>query len=73
MAKKKTVDQLSYEEAFAELEAIVVELEQGEASLDQALEQFERGQALAVRCGHLLEQAQLRLTQLSQSGLDETE
>jgi exodeoxyribonuclease VII small subunit len=73
MAKKNTIDEMSYEDAFAELEAIVLALEQGDASLDKALEQFERGQELAAHCGQLLEQAQLRLTRLSSEGLDGTE
>ncbi len=64
--KKETKDpqDLSYEEAFGELEQIVESLESGELPLEQALAEFERGQALAKRCAQLLDQAELKLTQL---------
>jgi len=68
-ASKKTekpVQELSYEEALAELEEIVSMLE-GDASrnrLDDAIKLFERGQALAVRCGVLLEAAELKVKQV---------
>jgi len=69
MAKKKDVQDLSYEEAFEELQAVVDELEAGKLALQDSLALFERGQALSARCGGLLEQAELRLTELT-SGPD---
>ncbi|MFW5713823.1 MAG: exodeoxyribonuclease VII small subunit [Brevefilum sp.] len=33
--------------------------------LEKALQRFERGQALAKRCGQLLEEAELKVQQLS--------
>ncbi len=42
MTKKKT-DFSHFEQSIAELEQIVQQLEQGDLSLDQALQQFERG------------------------------
>jgi exodeoxyribonuclease VII small subunit len=68
-ASKKTekpVQELSYEEALAELEEIVSMLE-GDASrnrLEDAIKLFERGQALAGRCGVLLEAAELKVKQV---------
>ncbi len=70
MAKVKPADQLSYEEAFEELESIVELLQTADLPLEQALSQFERGQALSARCNELLEEAQLKLRQLVP---DETE
>lgn len=67
------VEQLSYEQAFAELEAIVAALETEEHSLEQALALFERGQALARYCAHLLDQADLKVQQLSGEDLTEME
>ena len=64
-AKPKAPDDLSYEDAFDELEGLVEALESGELKLEEALAVFERGQALAARCSELLEKAQLRLTQLA--------
>lgn len=64
MAKKKAVSQLSYEDAFQELDAIVMQLEGGELPLEEALKLFERGQKLATRCNVLLEKAELKLRKL---------
>jgi exodeoxyribonuclease VII small subunit len=64
MAKKKAVSQLSYEDAFQELDAIVMQLEGGELPLEEALKLFERGQKLASRCNMLLEKAELKLRKL---------
>lgn len=63
---------LSYEKAYAELETIVYELETDSKTLEEALVLFERGQALAQHCAQLLDQAELRVRQLSgQSEPDE--
>ena len=52
------------EEALAELEQTVEALESEQNPLDDAMKLFERGQALAVRCGVLLEAAQLKVQKL---------
>jgi exodeoxyribonuclease VII small subunit len=59
------VDEMSFEQAYEELERIVHQLEEGQLSLDDSLALFERGQALAARCGALLEAAELRIRQLA--------
>ncbi len=64
MAKPKPPEELSYEQAFQELEATVHKLEAGEIPLEESLALFERGQALAARCSELLDQAELKLRQL---------
>jgi exodeoxyribonuclease VII small subunit len=68
MAKSKTttksVEELSYEEALAELEQVVSALENEQSQLEEAIKLFERGQALAVRCGVLLEAAELKVKQV---------
>ena len=58
-------DELTFEQAFKELEAIVRQLEEGQLALDDALALFERGQALAARCGTLLDNAELKVKQLA--------
>jgi exodeoxyribonuclease VII small subunit len=65
-SKEKAIGDLSYEDAYNELEAIVEQLETGELPLEKSLTLFERGQALSVRCGELLEQAELKLRQLTE-------
>ena len=47
-----------FEGALAELETIVDRLEQGELSLDESLQQFERGVQLTRQCQSALKQAE---------------
>jgi exodeoxyribonuclease VII small subunit len=65
-AKKseKPVEELSYEEALAELESIVGSLEGEQSPLEDSMKLFERGQALVTHCGALLESAQLKVQKL---------
>ncbi len=61
---KDSAAAVTFEAAKAELEAIVQQLEEGQLPLDEALKLFERGQALATRCGALLAEAELKIKQL---------
>lgn len=65
---EKNIEELSYEQSFAELEKIVGQLEGDLANLDQALQLFERGQALAKHCAALLEKAELKVQELTDGG-----
>lgn len=62
------IENLSFEEAFKELEATVHRLEEGDLSLEESIALFERGQALARHCGQKLDQAELRVSQLVPAG-----
>jgi exodeoxyribonuclease VII small subunit len=61
---EKTIEELTYEEALVELEEIVSALEGEQNQLEEAIKLFERGQALAARCGMLLEAAELKVKQV---------
>ena len=61
---ERPTEELSYEEALAELEEIVTALEGEQNQLEEAIKLFERGQALAMRCGVLLEAAGLKVKQV---------
>jgi exodeoxyribonuclease VII small subunit len=67
MAKSanKPVEQLSYEDAYAELDGIVDALESGDQPLEAALSLFERGQMLSKHCTELLAKAELKVEELS--------
>ncbi len=65
------VEQLSFEQAFTELNSIVEALESGQHTLDEAVQLYERGQELARRCASLLDQAELKLQTLAGKQLDE--
>ena len=69
----KPVEELSYEEAFAELETIVNALEGEQNPLEEAMSLFERGQALARRCTELLEGAEIKVRKLSGDVLSDFE
>jgi exodeoxyribonuclease VII small subunit len=58
------IENLSFEEAFKELEETVRCLEEGDLTLDESIALFERGQALARHCGETLDRAELRVSQL---------
>ena len=50
-----------FETALAELEALVEKLEQGDLSLDESLQQFERGVQLTRSCQQALKQAEQKV------------
>jgi exodeoxyribonuclease VII small subunit len=66
---EKPVEELTYEEALAELETIVFALEDEQNPLEESMKLFERGQALAAQCGALLEAAQLKVQKLAGESL----
>ena len=62
---EKPVEELTYEDALAELEEIVSALEREQNPLEESIKLFERGQALAAHCGVLLEAAELKVKQVA--------
>ncbi len=59
---------LSFEVAYEELEAIVEKLESGELSLEESVTLFERGRLLSEHCQTLLDAAELRVSKLTSDG-----
>jgi exodeoxyribonuclease VII small subunit len=57
--------ELSFEELYRELEETVRRLESGDLGLAESLALFERGTRLAEQCNALLDQAELRVRQLT--------
>jgi len=55
------VETLSFEAALKELETIVGRLESGETPLQDAIDLYERGNALRQRCAERLDAAQARI------------
>jgi exodeoxyribonuclease VII small subunit len=60
------IDTLTFDEALAELQRTVAELETGGLPLEASIALYERGVALQARCDRLLTDAQLRVEQLVQ-------
>jgi exodeoxyribonuclease VII small subunit len=67
--KLKTIEDLTYEQAFTELETIVTALENEKKSLEESMVLFERGQMLVQYCARLLDQAELKVQQLTGESL----
>jgi exodeoxyribonuclease VII small subunit len=59
------IENMSYEQAFQELEAIVAALESNERALTEAMALFQRGQELAKYCAQQLDQAELKVQKIS--------
>lgn len=57
----QAIETLSFEAALRELEAIVHRLESGETPLAEAIDLYERGNALRARCAERLDAAQARI------------
>lgn len=66
MAIEKHDDPLSFEQAIAELENIVDEMEKGDLPLQTALEKFERGVGLAKHGQATLQAAEQKVQILTQ-------
>jgi exodeoxyribonuclease VII small subunit len=58
---------MSFEDAFAQMQQVITQLESGDIPLEEAIVAFERGVRLAQHCNILLDRAQLRV-----QALDET-
>lgn len=64
MADASEIDGLSFEQALAELERIVSQLESGQAPLEASIELYERGARLKAHCEQRLEAARLRVEKI---------
>jgi exodeoxyribonuclease VII small subunit len=64
--KSKPVDKMSFEEALAELEGIVRQLEAGDVELEKSIAIYERGATLKALCEARLKSAELKVEQIVQ-------
>lgn len=65
MPKKKT-EKLNFESAIKELESLVEQMEQGDITLEQSLQNFERGIELTRACQQALQEAEQKVQILTQ-------
>lgn len=61
----KPVTEMSFEEAMAELERVVGQLERGDVPLDQSITLYERGAALKKRCETKLKEAEEKVAAIT--------
>lgn len=55
----------TFEQAYAELNALIDQLESGELSLEQSVALYERGRELVAFCQAQLESAELRINTIN--------
>lgn len=60
----KNPKDMTFEEAMAELEQVVRQLEDGRVPLEQAIGSYERGAALKTRCDEMLKGARLKVEEI---------
>ena len=58
-------EELNFSQALQQLETLLAQLESGEIELEEAMELFEQGSALAERCREMLANAEQRLAELA--------
>ena len=64
MSEPADIAAMTFEQALAELEAIVGKLESGQAPLEDSIRMYERGAALKAHCETRLEAARLRVEKI---------
>jgi exodeoxyribonuclease VII small subunit len=67
MARKTQPAPKNFEEALAELERILADIEAGDVPLEESLVKYERGQFLVQHCRTVLAQAEKQIELLSKS------
>ena len=64
---KDTSPPRSFEESITQLEQIVTAIESGQIGLEESLAKYEQGMQLVKRCRTILDHAEKRIEQLTQS------
>jgi exodeoxyribonuclease VII small subunit len=64
-ARQSAAEPTTFEAAFAELQQVVEQLEDGGIELERALALYDRGVLLADTCQRLIDAAELRVTRLA--------
>jgi exodeoxyribonuclease VII small subunit len=67
MARAKQTPPKSFEDALAELEQILADIEGGQVPLEQSLVMYERGQFLIQHCRSVLSKAEKQIEVLSKT------
>jgi len=62
---EKDVTEMRFEEAMAELEAVVGQLERGDVALEQSIALYERGAKLKARCEVKLKEAEEKVAAIT--------
>ncbi len=63
----KPIDEMSFEEALAELEKLVNDLDSGNVPLEQSVALYERGEKLKAYCEKKLKDAELKINEITKT------
>jgi exodeoxyribonuclease VII small subunit len=61
----KPIEEMTFEQAMAELEAVVDQLDRGEIALDESIKLYERGALLKKRCEQKLKEAEEKVAAIT--------
>lgn len=64
----KAVQEMSVEESFAELDRLVEQMENGEASLEETFHLYARGMQLLKNCDSKIDLVEKKMLQISENG-----
>jgi exodeoxyribonuclease VII small subunit len=71
---KKSIDDMTFEEALSELEETVKKIDSGQETLQSAIDHFERGNLLKNHCEKKLQSAKMKIEKIVQTqGVPSTE
>lgn len=73
MSEASSSQPVAFEAALAHLQRIVADLEEGHLGLEESLAQFEQGVGLLRTCHQILDQAELKISQLVKLEADGSE
>ena len=68
---KGDVGKLTFEQAIKELTGIVGKIEQGEITLGDSLQQYEKGMALIKQCRKILQEAEKRIEKITEESQEQ--
>lgn len=62
---------VKFEEALKELEGIALRLENGDCTLDESIELYEKAMKLTKECNEIIEKAKIKITELKNGDADD--
>ena len=62
------IEDMTFEQAMAELERVVGQLERGDVALEESIKLYERGAALKARCEKKLKEAEEKVAAITLDG-----
>jgi exodeoxyribonuclease VII small subunit len=65
MSELKSIENMNFEEALAELEEIVKKIDTGQENLESAISSFERGVQLKSLCEKKLKEARMKVEKIT--------